>query len=723
MSIDCGFWAGIGSFSSFVGAAALAVILLLMSTSPLLGQENLHLLSKGFPLPYKGISCVYQTPLPSWKKLSLMGPMRCLFPGPTFAVCVMGLVALCMATLLFGLKYREVRVQRKNSLLSDKHGGVGLRQALGQEHMNEDLFSHLLRSPSTSMPSHTPGLPNHFLYDRHYSLYGAFKRRFHKQGRCMQHLITAPTPLLVVLATMLLAATCLIGIAYGLFITFEVVKHKKEDDANVDAALEALAQLIEALMPMITNRTVPGEGLLGDKELWHLIQQLTEFAPVTLLRTFVDGGVWFLGITTLVSSFIWPSLKAIIWLWFWFAPADETWRGRCLTWIDSLGKLSLPNLFVITLVSVTNHWYGLVVIPWWLLPLIVPPNHSLQIRVELALNPGLGTLTYTVSYLFSLILGEIFVALHRKCKAWEEQWRDAEDLRWRSSGSSTMGESMSILSDTSVSDAQLRGYSPIPRVSPDLSNPHSAGSLSMQVEDTPFFMMYRSHRRYHQIRSPSATAVAEAASAAGFITTTEGLNSQLSTLSNTNISDCVAEQLDFYETVESEALCSRMISPLEGEHHRYTLCGKVFVSVLLVITCILMGAAMQSEIIEVERKGLAGKVVVKEEYRVTSYSILDVPSVLQDLGGDNTLGKGRPVTSFKVAFVLFAIVMPFVHLLGLVCLWLIPMRSWTQKTAMHIIEILGAWSAVDIFTIVVLGMNMDIGKQTPSLTCYEANKA
>ena len=705
--------AGVGACSTFIGAAAIGLILILMSTSPLLQDENLRLLSRGFPLPYKGISCVYETPLPSWQKLSLMGPMRCLFPGPTFAACFMGLVALLMSSLLFALKYREVNIQRKNSLLSDKNVRLGLRQLEGDRDA-EDLFSHLLRSPSTALPSHTPGLPNHFLYDRHYSLYGAFKRRFHKRKRCMQHLITAPVPLLVVLATLLLAATVLIGIACGLFITFEVVKHKPEDDINVNKGVEALAQILEELLPKVTNKTRPGESLLGDRELWHLIQQLTEFAPITVLRTFVDGGLWFLGITTLISSFIWPSLKAIIWLWFWFAPADETWRGRCLTWIDSLGKLSLPNLYVITLVGVSNHWYGKIVIPWWLLPLIVPPNHSLELRVELAINSGVGTLTYTISYLFSLILGEIFVALHRKCKFWEERWRDLEDLRWRST--SSVGESISILSETSGSDAQLRGFSPIPSVTPEpgqglsLSNTSGNAASSIQLEDTPFFMMYRSHRRYHQVRSPSATAVAEAASSTGFITTTEGINSQLSVLSNTNLSECVAEQLEFYETVEAEALSSRMISPLKGEHHRYTKFGKIVISLLLLMTCLLMSAAMQGKIIDVERKGLAGKYIVGERYKRTAYSILDIPSVLQDLGGDNTEGKGRAVLSFTIAFLVFTVIMPFVHMLGLVCLWLVPMRTWAQKRMMHAIEILGAWSALDIFTVVVLGMNMDIGK-------------
>jgi hypothetical protein len=136
--------------------------------------------------------------------------MQCLFPGPSFAFCIASMVSSLFACALFALKWREALLVRRmalehlhgrqllghavdlrtsispifgdNVLASPTHAGsarsmgsrsgsTGTPQAIPAA---SGAASALLRSPD-SMATQVPG---RFLYERHYSLYGAFLRRF-----------------------------------------------------------------------------------------------------------------------------------------------------------------------------------------------------------------------------------------------------------------------------------------------------------------------------------------------------------------------------------------------------------------------------------------------------------------------------------------------------------------------------------------------------------------
>jgi len=85
-----------------------------------------------------------------------------------------------------------------------------------------------------------------------------------------------------------------------------------------------------------------------------------------------------------------------------------------------------------------------------------------------------------------------------------------------------------------------------------------------------------------------------------------------------------------------------------------------------------------------------------------------------------TLGLRLPYSSpnpdsfgirwIQVTFFLFALVIPLLHLLFVLTLWLIPLTRKIQRRIYVVTEILNAWSAIDVFVVSVIASLLEISQ-------------
>lgn len=116
-----------GTLSSLLGSLCSGILLLVMNTSPLFSSDHYKDLGEDFLIPYKGISCVLEIPIPILaRSLHLNGPARCLFPGPSFALAFSCFVGGLLGLLLFALKWHEIVAHVKlGRVLARREGEPG----------------------------------------------------------------------------------------------------------------------------------------------------------------------------------------------------------------------------------------------------------------------------------------------------------------------------------------------------------------------------------------------------------------------------------------------------------------------------------------------------------------------------------------------------------------------------------------------------------------------
>ncbi|GBG29287.1 Hypothetical Protein FCC1311_055092 [Hondaea fermentalgiana] len=639
---------------SSIGAtlcAATALMLevatfVVMQTSPLFDDEHIAALASGFGLQYKGVSCMYQMP-----------------------------------------SLHSIWEQRN---FDDASAGASQYETLQAASEHEIL--------------------SHFRSDRHYSLYGAFRRRWRKRGACVRHLINTIPPLLNIAHAVVLGLWIMNGTAFGNLIRVDEIKlpHNVHFD-NTSAAQRLAGLLLEFAGRESLQGNIPSRQELMPSN-FTVIQHMIDFSPITTLQALFDGGAVFIGLIILVSIFIWPCIKVLIWSILWYAPADEVLRGRLYSWLDALGKISLANLYILAILCVSNYFERDIVVPWFLAPLIIQRSHALRVRISFAIQPGFGTYGYAISAILSLLMGQANLSAHRLAKSWEERRREestnrkGETRSWVIQGSSSSSSSSYSDYDNEHGQAeQDDGALPAGRLDASrggttlLSNEEAAISPECQqpmserrsLEDT-----LDVHDTLRVPTDPNLDSRHDMELAGDALWTERS----------------VERQVAFYRLLGAEACQNHIFSPTPGTFYRCTLFGKAVVLTLLVTTLALMGVGLSTPIITLERSGIVGDILIPEESRNLTLSVVALPGVIQGAGLN---GDPPGALSFGIGF--FVIAMPLVHLVGLVLLWLVPWAPSDQVHFMRAIEVLNAWSAVDVFCLMIVAASFDLRAFTTHL--------
>jgi len=136
-----------------------------------------------------------------------------------------------------------------------------------------------------------------------------------------------------------------------------------------------------------------------------------------------------------------------------------------------------------------------------------------------------------------------------------------------------------------------------------------------------------------------------------------------------------------------------------------TMFGKVLVVILLLISLGLVCIGVYLDSFYFEFKGAAEVLSNFGSQTHRTYSIV-------------TLGLTLPYTSavpnsagirlIQITFFLFTLLVPLVHFLVLLFLWLIPLKPRAQRTIFDFSEILNAWSSIEVFVISIIAAILEI---------------
>lgn len=758
-----------------------ATTLFLMQTSPLFGDEHIAALSRGFRKPYQGTSCLYQMPTLAsiLHQRNYDGRMQCLFPGPSFAFSMSAMVGFLFAGLLFGMKLHEANLVRR---LAIKHHNPD--QLEWSNEMQSPLFASnvvevsssndeaavavdedgdseadtlrtALLDPSTYEGNqNTPGspgiaLPSRFRFGRHYSLYGAFMRRTSRHGVWVRHLINAIPPLMNIAHACILGFWVMKGTAFATIAHFDQLKggaphhgfandiidlsYGLQPSTNITTSMEYqnLTDAFEDLyISMVEDLLFPIEGHLWLDNV-TVKQHIIEFSPITTLHVFFGAKAFGLGIAQLVSVFLWPILKVLIWAMFWYAPADETFRGRIYAWVDIMGKISLANLYMLVILSLSNYFERTIYIPWYKAPLVIRPLHKLRVRMSFGIQPGFGIDGYTLSFILSLLMGEANVAVHRFAKSWEEKRRDEEHQKWQSEPLEDDLLQMSVSrssADLNVTqnEEQLES-SPLVSRRRNIRDAENHASTSLLADplfseaDSPYQMMtnerqaYR--RRFSSLVGSFSLDVGNTDPEVLLNNNSRGrfdiTSSQDEENTQQNVSfaeDSVLRQMEYYKALRSESCQNHIFSPTPGEFYRCSRVGKVLMFSLLILTLMILVSAIAVPTFTLRRSGLVGKLVIPPESQNLTFSVLHVPSAVLHVGLE-----GEPPHLMAISFFVFVIVMPLFHVLVLAAVWIFPWSPKQQLRLMNMIEVVNAWSGLDIFCIMLLFTLFDLRAFTTHL--------
>mmetsp|Transcript_10112 Transcript_10112/g.19792 ORF Transcript_10112/g.19792 Transcript_10112/m.19792 type:complete len:2068 (+) Transcript_10112:36-6239(+) len=166
-------------------------------------------------------------------------------------------------------------------------------------------------------------------------------------------------------------------------------------------------------------------------------------------------------------------------------------------------------------------------------------------------------------------------------------------------------------------------------------------------------------------------------------------------------------------TGSKEALCNHdyiiqlpPISPGSSPTYHRARCtkfGKVFISLLIFLSAALILAGSIIESFKFEFKGLTGWIL--QDDAVRPFSILSVIHAIPHSTNDpNSVG----VRWIQATFYVIAVVVPLLHLVVMLALWWIPMRTKPQYRVFYFTEILNAWSALDVMVISLIAAILEI---------------
>lgn len=389
--------------SALAGAGFFAVY-----TSQMFSSEHAHELSKHLVNPFTTaqFGCQFQSPLRASKAhliqtLIKSSPLNCLYGGPSFAMAAASFVSWALAGWLFFILLRDVlRLERTLGESGGEFAGDGGL-----------AFTSPMTDSAVVVPSIRHPLVTSLLYPRYYSMYGAISRKY--QNHPQRKLILFVLPALAMgTATAFAIMMLMNGMAVDVFIRLSSPHFTHE--GNFSHVLEKFP----------AHRFVPPEKDGPAYPTLEIIEEVFDFTMLTSIKNFWDGKAYALALLTAVFCAAWPYFRVVIQLYLFFVPVTENLRGRTLTWLDSLGKWTMVNTFILCFMGVSFHLVTVLRLK------SLFSRDLLNVGVEVSLGPRIATYMFVFTVLVSIVISELFVFAHRLCKDWEEtRNREEEAMR------------------------------------------------------------------------------------------------------------------------------------------------------------------------------------------------------------------------------------------------------------------------------------------------------
>eukprot|EP00727_Mastigamoeba_balamuthi_P009381 m51a1_g5065 hypothetical protein (1632) ;mRNA; r:123491-131839 len=143
---------------------------------------------------------------------------------------------------------------------------------------------------------------------------------------------------------------------------------------------------------------------------------LSSFGQVDSIRGLWKAKIYPLAILIAAFSGVWPYIKLVAALACWIAPSqalNRRWRGRLLVALDALGKWSLIDFYVMTIVIVSCHFN----VPFgrW-----DPTATASPVSAAVYVLPRWGFMAFLIATIVSLITSHVVLLMHRRVAALDD---------------------------------------------------------------------------------------------------------------------------------------------------------------------------------------------------------------------------------------------------------------------------------------------------------------
>ncbi|KAL6068024.1 LBP/BPI/CETP family, carboxy-terminal domain protein [Balamuthia mandrillaris] len=139
---------------------------------------------------------------------------------------------------------------------------------------------------------------------------------------------------------------------------------------------------------------------------------------------------------------------------------------------------------------------------------------------------------------------------------------------------------------------------------------------------------------------------------------------------------------------------------------RCTIAGKVLVTALLLISLVMITVGSFIPSFEFQFHGLAAIALELLGYSTEqSFSVISLGTAIPSHSADP---NGFGIRIIQATYFIFVFVVPLLHLITLLTLWLLPLRPAYQRRMFLVSEVLNAWSALEVFVISIIAALLEI---------------
>ena len=689
-------------FALLASLSSWSVVVTMMS-APLFGSEHRSAMGAALRVPYRGMGCVFQEPFASraWPVLMLRSqPVDCLLFGWGTVLGVSEASFSLLGSCIFLILLLDLRRLRARQARSERHE-VGLTAtSVGSV---EEVAEEERRAESGA---------------RYYSLYGAFHRHLADwhHSWCSRRFVATTVPLVIVANMCLTVAWMLSGLRFSMRVHISTSSRPGAEmemaparwmaglvDSDPSATAAAAGWLRDAVaaasaggFTASNNSSSSGGGgggggggygnsssssatlALEGLSLLEMLAQvgavthsftytLFDFNAVTSVTEFWQVGAGYVSCITMMATFLVPVGKFMIWLYLWYLPCDEGRRGRILSWVDTLGKLALANVFGIAIMSVGFLFESTL------------DFKLVKANIRVFMDSGfLGTSGLVLGSVVSLVVGQWFVYFHGHAARWEE-------IRFKRVG--LLGGAVRAMDTPFLTDDIMGDVSGFEVASPFFFSPSTrvSGSGSVSVLSSA-----------SSGRSSSSAALLQQE------------RSQRDPLQQQEQQQQPQQQQNGRQppsppssSFNKEALAQslRFSAPFPGTAFSTAFTVAVDAALAAAVALLLVGLFVP--MYHYQRLGLVGNVVVRASERNSSYSLLQLAAAFD--------GEGMPdsLNGLSACVTVFAAVMAALHLVGLALMWRVPLTLERRELLFRGVEMCTAWNALDLFLICAIACRVD----------------
>jgi hypothetical protein len=440
-------------------------------------------------------------------------------------------------------------------------------------------------------------------------------------------------------------------------------------------------------------------NIIGTVTIQHITFDLGTIFHFTLDETVQDmwhAHTYLLSILLSLFSGLWPFLKLLTMFFSLLLPTSSLSslsRSWILSWMDVLGKWSLLDIFFMVILLVAFEF---------------ELSLGKDITVILYVEPRWGFYSFLLATILSLILGHASLYLHRLDRdSVTTRGTSASEINGELVGNGVwaldeIGEQEAVMNhifEITVQNCSCSecGTGKGKGMGPELDSDRETREITSEATE-------ETNKKDNQDRGEGEGE----GETRGDIVPRTTIETPSQTLQPVKL------------------LSSTHLSPLPSllsHHHRYfrvTIFGKITMVVLLLLAYAIIILGCLRTTFSFEFKGLAGYLL--QDDALTSYSVLNLGTQLPHA---STTPHNSLIRWLQSCYFIYTLLMPLLFLITFLFIWLVSLTLRGQKSALVLVEILLAWSSLDVFVIAMVASVFEISQFAKFMigdACDDINK-